>query len=186
MKSLLAFMPFLALAANDAAPPPDRHDLAVRAISVGVSATAKKDARRLIEAERLLVAAGARPEAGGADLAGRWRDDARRIARRALPPPPTRGRVLGSAYKEATLAAGGALAVEQIFLAGRKAKVSVVPGNGDALRFAVSDQEGKALCVRETSAKPASCSWLPAWTTRYRIEVRNPRPTRASVYLIID
>jgi hypothetical protein len=176
-----------ACAATAPAPPlaAGQHEIAVKALALGAHGTRERDPAALTEAERLLAGAGARPVEGSADAAEDWRRQLRTITGKDST-PPLRGRALGSAYKLMTLAGGGALTLEQIFLAGKKAKVSLVPTEPGELALAIAGDDGKHLCARNATEGPASCSWLPAWTTRYRIEVRNPGRRVASLYLVID
>lgn len=186
MKAIVGSFLLLGAAAQ-ALSAPDRHAMTVAAIAEGDAAIAQRDARRLADAERLLSASGARPLDAGADLVGSWRREAN-VRGLAPPPPapPTRGRVLGSAYKQALLQPNGSMAIEQTYLAGQKAQVSVVPSRQAEVTVAVVDMDGKTVCRREAAARPASCSWMPLWTTRYRIELRNPTPRPAAAYLVID
>lgn len=176
------------VAANQAAlPPADTHDRVVEALLKGSEAQAARDAKSLDRSQRLLVSAGARPEEGTPDLAAAWQADAERIAGKPFPePPPVRGRVLGSAYRTATLAAGATLTLEQIFMAGQKAKVSLVPGAKSQLGFAISEGSADPVCAKDVAGAPASCSWLPIWTTRYKIAISNKSKRPAPVYVVVN
>ena len=173
--------PPAAIAANA-----DDHDRTVEALTLGSRASAERDFKGLEKAQRLLSLAGARPDGEGPDLAASWRSEASRLSGWTVTaPPPMRGRVLGSAYRKTTLAGGETLKLEQIFMAGQKARVSIVPGDGSPLSFSVSEKDGSALCTRSVAGAAASCAWLPTWTTRYRIEVRNQARKAELVYLVI-
>jgi hypothetical protein len=161
--------------------------LAVAAIASGNAALSKGDSRGLAEAERLLSASGARAAGDAPDVIVLWRKEAKSKGL-ALPPrlPPLRGRVLGSAYKQALLTANKTMIIEQTYLAGQKAQISLIPSSGAQLSVAVMDGDGRTVCRREAAARPASCSWMPLWTSRYRIEVRNAAPRPAAAFLVID
>jgi len=158
-------------------PSADRHDRAVDALVKGSAAIAGENSESLAAAGRSLRASGARP-VDGADLAQQWTtgSDAR----------PLRGRALGSAYRRATLEGGSRIAVEQIFLAGKKARVSLVPARPSRLRFSISNGSNDPLCEHPVEAAPVSCSWLPTWTERYRIEIENRSAEPVPLYLVID
>jgi hypothetical protein len=166
--------------------PTDPHDLAVQALWQGQAAIARRDPASIERSLGMLAASGATP-AEGDDLAVLWSREGARIAGRPLPQqPPFRGRALGAAYRKAMVEPGVPLVIEQIFLAGKKARVSLVPGGNTALGLVVAQQGEPAVCTREVAAAPADCIWLPVWTTRYRIEVRNRGRSAAPVYLVIS
>jgi hypothetical protein len=165
-----------------AAPAPDRVDAVSQALARGVAAEAAGDARTLLEAARLLESNGARPEAGEPDLASRWRAQA--LARGVRDSEaPLRGRALGPAYRRGRLDPGAALATDQVFLAGQKAMVALVPEPGRALsiRVAAPDQP---ICDLPAQPPRATCAWLPLFTSRVTIRIANRSPAPASYYLV--
>lgn len=171
----------------DAAGPADPHERTVLALAEGVRALGRSDAGALDAAQRALVTSGARPETGEPDLAFAWHSKAERIAGKPFPaPPPVRGRVLGSAYKSATVASGGGLTLEQIFMAGQKARVSVVPAAKADVTLRVSEGSDAPICAKAANGAPASCAWLPTWTARYRIEILNRSARPTPVYIVIN
>lgn len=177
----------LAVSAAAPAADPDPHDRVVQALTDGNRAVARRDAKMLDRSQRLLVTLGAQPREGTPDLTRHWRAEADRLARRPFPDvAPLRGRVLGSGYQAATLPKGGSLTLEQIFLGGQKAKVSVVPNSPAELALSVSEGEAAPLCARRAAQTPASCAWLPIWTTRYRIRIVNRGTKPAPVYIVVN
>lgn len=164
----------------------DPHDLAVQAIWTGEQALLRRDVASIEHAIETLAASGAMPSQGS-DLALEWQRQRQHIAGRALrQPPPVRGRALGAAYRKTMVEPGHDLVLEQVFLAGQKAKVSVVPGGGAVFRFSVAEEKGNTVCTRDVGAAPAACAWLPIWTSRYRIEVKNRGRSAAHVYVVIS
>lgn len=164
----------------------DPHDIAVDALWEGQAAIAERDADSIERVLALLDASGA-ASADGEDIALAWRKEGEDIAGRPFArPPPLRGRALGAAYRAAVIEPGRDLVLEQIFLAGKKAKVSVVPSGLADIRFSIAEQDGNAVCSRDVGGSPATCTWLPVWTTRYRIEVRNEGRSAASIHVVIS
>ncbi len=116
----------------------------------------------MAEAARTLDLLGAKPTEGEENAASRWRDTGRAggvsDAARTY-----RGRALGPAYRQGVLAPRATLATEQIFLAGKKAMVSVVPEAGrtaDDARHRTG--RGDLRAGRRSTARV--CSWLPVFT----------------------
>jgi hypothetical protein len=116
------------------------------------------------------------------DLAARWRALARAKGVRD-PAAPFRGRALGPAYRSGKLEAGTELATEQVFLAGQKAVVALVPQPGRLLSIRVAAPD-KPICTLAAQAPRATCAWLPLFTTRVRISVANRGAVSASYYLV--
>lgn len=129
-----------------------------------------------------LVARGAAPADGQADLVTGWQ----RQAAAAHPPgahaAPLRGRVLGPLYRRGTLAPKGAALSEQAFLAGQPARVALAPARG-ALALELFGEPGHQR-VRCRAASAYACEWLPLYTQRVRLVVRN-RSDRAVTYFLI-
>src|SRR5690349_8626514 len=109
-----------------AAAPADPVDGVSQALARGMAAEAAGDGRAMLEAARWLEGYGARAAEGAGDLAVRWR--ALALARGVKAgDPPFRGRALGPGYRRGRLDPGGAAATDQVFLAGQKAVVALVP-----------------------------------------------------------
>jgi hypothetical protein len=152
------------------------------ALARGMAAEASGDAKGLLASAHQLDAAGARPVAGEVDMAGRWRTlaEARGIKDEAV---PYRGRALGPAYRRGRLDPGAALATDQLFLAGQKAVVSLVPEPGRKLSMQVAEPE-RSICEVAAQAPRAACAWLPLFTTRVKIRVVNRSLAPATYYLV--
>jgi len=132
-------------------------------------------ARALADIEAL----GGRPDdsVGEARLAA-WQ------AKSGATPIPLRGRALGRGYRSGTITPGSNMVIAQTFLSGQKASIAVSAVDGKALGLSVLDGEDKQVC-REQSQR-ASCSWIPLFTQRHTIQVRNPGPREVRYYLVID
>ncbi|MDB5720340.1 MAG: hypothetical protein JWP15_958 [Alphaproteobacteria bacterium] len=169
-----------ALAAIAAAAPADPVDTVALVLASGMAAEAAGNGRAMLDAAGRLDASGARAEEG--DLAMHWRDLARSRGIRDRV-PPLRGRALGPAYRRGTLDAGAELATEQVFLAGQKAVVALVPQPGRNLSILVASPD-KPICARDAQPPRATCSWLPLFTSRVRISVSNRGANPATYYLV--
>ena len=93
------------------------------------------------------------------------------------------GRALGPAYRQGVLAPRATLATEQIFLAGKKAMVSVVPEAGRTLAMSVT-APGEAICAQDVASPRGVCSWLPVFTRRVEIRLVNSGDRPSHYYLI--
>lgn len=175
---LLAAMPFPAPAA-----PQEPVDAVALALVRGAAAEQSRDGRRMIEAARMLEALGARAGDKQLDLPARWRKLAlaRGVRDKA---PPYRGRALGPAYRQGVLAAGESLVTEQIFLAGQKAVVALVPQPLRALGIRIESRDRKSICDRNAATPRVSCSWLPLFTSRVQVRVHNQGKQPARYYLV--
>ncbi|UZK67485.1 hypothetical protein [Sphingomonas sp. M1-B02] len=178
--------PLLALAAPmllAAAHPQEPVDAVSLAVARGAAAEAAGDGRAMLDAARTLEALGARPDSEGADLAKHWRALAQAQGVRDKA-PPFRGRALGPAYRQGVLAPGASLATEQVFLAGQKAVVALVPEPARALNIRIQSRDRKNICERAAAAPRVSCAWLPLFTSRVEIRVVNQGPSSARYYLV--
>lgn len=148
-----------------------------RTIAALTSGAAERDnpGNRLRTAGTTLLMLGAKP-IEGEDLGVRWSKGAKRS-------PPYRNRALGPGYRSVSLARGDAAHFEQVFLAGQRARVALVPFNQSQFRLEVSDDEGNRQCTVSTAMR---CSWIPLWTTRYRIDVLNTGEKSGSSYLVVQ
>ena len=140
---------------------------------------------QLAESSRLLAVAGARPaEAGERDLALHWAKLA--AARGTQVNLVWRDRALGPAYRRGRIAPHSRVSLEQLFLAGRKAEIALMPVGGRApLVLDVTDDKGALICRQKASDPPAKCAWLPVYTTRHAIAVRNEGAVPADYYLVM-
>jgi len=157
-------------------------ETASSAIARGMAAEEAGDGPAMLAAARSLEALGAKPRDGEADLAEHWRGLAlaRGIADKT---PPVRGRALGPGYSRGTLPAGAALSTEQVFLAGQKAEIALVPQVGRNLAIRISARD-KVICERARAAPRVTCSWLPVFTNRVAIRVANQSREPARFYLV--
>ena len=126
-------------------------------------------------AARTIESAGAFPATDLDNLARHWKVKAGTEA-------AYRDRTLGPAYKVLSLGAGKSARFEQIFLAGQRARITVVPRQGTQFQLSVTDDDGKRQC---TVAR-APCDWTPIWTSRYRIELSNPSRAPALYYVVMQ
>jgi hypothetical protein len=155
------------------------------ALAQGERAEAATGAAQLAEASRLLAIAGARPaEAGEPDLALHWADLAARRGTKAN--LVWRDRALGPAYRRGRVAPHASVSLDQLFLAGRKAEIALMPvGARGRLVLDVTDDKGGLICRQKASDPPAKCAWLPVYTTRHAIRVRNEGAVPADYYLVM-
>ena len=160
----------LALTATVLTSSPDAFDRVTAALMAGHTAAGRG------RAARTLAASGARPLDDGPDLAVAWASQGDKA-------PVYRERALGPAYKRVTIQSGAAVRFAQTFLAGRQARVAVVPDRSGRFELAVTDEDGAAQC---TAQRAGRCDWVPLWTTRFQIELKNPGPAPASYYIIVE
>ena len=105
-------------------------------------------------------------------------------AQSGAPSIPLRGRTLGRGYRSGTITAGSNMVIEQTFLSGQKASIALSATDGKVLGLSVLDGKEKPVC-REQSQR-TSCSWIPLFTQRHTIRVRNPGPREVRYFLVID
>ena len=98
---------------------------------------------------------------------------------------PFRGRALGPGYKRGTLSAGASTAIDQVFLAGRSAEISVGTRQSAPFRLRLYNAEGQMKCELDP-ARARACRFTPLFTQRYRIELRNGGRTQAVYFLAVD
>ncbi|MES2988825.1 MAG: hypothetical protein V4808_13040 [Pseudomonadota bacterium] len=157
-------------------------DSASAAIARGATAEAAGDGRGMLAAARTLEALGAAPRSGEADLAAYWRAQA--LARGVKDKlPPVRGRALGPAYSRGSLSPGATLSTEQVFLAGQKAEVALVPQPGRNLAITVVLKE-RSICARASAGPRIKCDWIPTFTDRVQIRITNSGRVSALYYLV--
>lgn len=145
-------------AAGHSDEPVDRiTDALVRGLSA--SGPARVATRR--QAAAILNSEGARAMPGGENIAASWNGRQ----------PAYRTRVLGPAYRAVTLAPGGALHLEQTFLAGQRAQIVAAAIGRGAIELTVDEGEGRRSCP--TQNRRARCDWIPTATTRISIDLYN-------------
>ncbi len=145
-----------------------------KVIDAVVSGDSRSAAVRRHAAETL-AALGARPTAGTPDLAKLWG---------AGTPPAYRDRALGPAYRIIAVVPGGSARFDQVFLAGQRARVAVVAHGTAPARVAVTDDDGLPQCGASDAV--GRCDWVPLWTTRFRIELKNPDSQAASYTVVVQ
>lgn len=157
---------------------------AAQAISIGQEGEKNSDADALRKAAQTLESLGAKPdEDQQEDLSRRWGERARLIDP-SVTQPVYRGRALGPSYKKGMVSAVSTVSTVQIFLAGKKASVALVPGSSKPISITISDGQGNPICNRSTSSKPANCQWLPLFTERYRIDIQTSASLPVPYYLV--
>jgi hypothetical protein len=143
-------------------------------------------ARDLADISRLLHATGAHPAEESAPSLDRvWSAVARRHGETATL-PPDRGRPLGPAYRRARIGPGGTASLQQLFLAGQRAEIALMPNGPAALVLEVNDAEGRRICTRRAEEPPANCAWLPVYTTRHSITIKNEGRAPADYFLVVN
>lgn len=127
------------------------------------------------DAGRTLAETGAHAVDGTRNLAVAWG---------ATAAPTFRDRALGPGYRIVAVGAGGNAHFEQVFLAGQRARIAVVAHGTAPPRLAVTDDDGLPQCGANDAA--GRCDWVPLWTTRYRIDLKNAGVTTASYTVVVQ
>lgn len=162
-----------------ASPPDvDAFDRALAALTAGNRAAVRGDRAHLRAAALMLLSSGARPVAE-ADMATLWLERAH-----AQPPPATRDRALGPGYRSLRLNGGDAAAFKQTFLAGQRARVAVVPLRRSSFAMRVHEDASAPVC--SGSQRRPQCDWVPAYTTRFTIEVSNSGNSPGQYILVMQ
>lgn len=157
---------------------------AAHAILIGKKGEKNVDADALRTAARTLESLGARPAGEeGDDLSRRWGEQAK-LVDPSTSLPVYRGRALGPSYKKGTVSAVATVSTDQIFLAGQKASVALVPVSSRPMSIRIYDGQGKNICSQSTSSRPANCQWLPLFTERYRIDILTSESRPVTYYLV--
>lgn len=165
------------LAAGNAAP--DAFDRARAALMNADRATTRGDRSGLVDSARALLASGAAPQSGTPDLARRWLGESRGNTASAY-----RDRPLGPGYRTIDLARGESARFDQIFLAGQRARVAVVPLGRARYTMKIVDDAQQNVCAASSARAP--CDWVPSFTTRFSIEVRNAGAARANFVVVVQ
>ena len=155
-------------------------DVAAAALAQGLAAEEAGDAQAMLVAARQVEALGLQ---GAGNPAPRWRALARGsgVGDKL---PPYRGRALGPAFSEGVLPPGAALSTQQVFLAGQKAIVALIPQPSRQLSLTIVGNDHRNICERPMATPRASCSWIPLFTSRVQISVVNRSGVPARYYLV--
>lgn len=116
--------------------------------------------------------------AGGDDPLSGWRQADKNGSQ-----SPWRGRALGPAYRRVRVGAGESLTIEQIFLAGQRARIAAQTTGGSGVALAISNPRSEAVCTRQL-APAGSCQFLPLYTERFAIRLHNRGRQAVSIYLV--
>lgn len=150
--------------------------------SRAAEASARADSKALASELQQIAATGARPLGGdgaGSDPVARWRTMA--LADKTA---PMRGSPLGPGYRAGQVDPGSQERFEQLFLSGRKASIALSsPGNAP-LALIVLDANLKPVCAAQDAR--LACHWMPLFTQRYTIEVRNKGARTADYFLVVE
>ena len=95
---------------------------------------------------------------------------------------PFRGRVLGPAWQRGWLDGGAEMKIEQQFLAGQAASIAVAGAPAAPLTLTVAEPGERPVCRDAARA----CRWMPLYTQRYAITLRNAGAARVRYYLVLD
>ena len=184
-----------ALAGCSAAPPASLTDPAPDELagwlSVAESASARlanhpadqAAARILAFAVRELEAGGVAPAEGQPDLITRWRQQAE-TAGASRPGPPLRGRVLGPLYRRGVVAPHVEARSEQAFHGGQLARVTLAPAQPGISLHVHGTADARLVTCRQRQVH--ECAWLPLFTERYRLVVRNSGNRSVTYFLTMD
>lgn len=179
--ALLAAGPALSAVNQDGSRDASRDERVATALTAAERAERTSDRTALADALRVIERSGARPMAGwtGTDPVPGWR---------ALIPGTTgavlRGSPLGPGYRSGQIRAGQSDTFQQVFLSGRKASIALSTVGGEPLSLRVIDAAHKPVCVAD--AQRRACRWVPIFTQRYMIEVRNGGQSQANYFLVVD
>ena len=117
-------------------------------------------------------------DGAGDDPLARWRNEYQ-----ASGAAPWRGRALGPAYRRARVAPGEKLRIEQVFLAGERARIAAEASGGGQVALAINNPRSEAVCQRQLAPR-GNCNWLPIYTERFSIELENTGSQPASVFIV--
>lgn len=157
-------------------PAPARAERVAEVVSEAAAAAEAGDRARLRGALDRLDRLGARAEGDMVQTVAQWR------AAAGGAPPALRGRVLGPAVRRGVIAPASEFLIQQLFLGGRPAAVAVSASPAAPLTVSVTDADRVEACA----APRAGCRWVPFFTQRYTIRVRNAGPRVATMYLVVD
>jgi hypothetical protein len=113
------------------------------------------------------------------DPVAQWRAEAAALGGA---PIPERGRALGPAYRSGWLEPGAIRTLDQLYLAGQTARISLSSSGRQAIALTISDPASKIICRQDGPA--GRCQWVAIFTQRYRIELSNPGKARLRYFLV--
>lgn len=164
-----------ALVALVGAAPQDDFSRTLAALRTGIRGEASGHAEQVKAAASALSALGARPIEGNPDLVEQWDGKASTAYRE---------RVLGPAYVNITLQPGGRYALEQSFLAGRRARVAAFSTKPTRFQLQVKDGDQQRSCtVRQGTA---NCDWVPVFTGRVQVNLLNAGKSPAKFVIVMQ
>jgi hypothetical protein len=155
------------------------------ALASAQSAQTRSDTEGLTQALGVIERAGARPldDWTGDDPVAAWRALVPATPG-FLPASPLRGSPLGPGYRTGKAGPGAADSFEQVFLSGKKASIALSTPSDTPLTLQVLDADRRPVC---TTADPRrACRWIPVFTQRYVIEVRNGGNRMAEYFLVVE
>lgn len=166
--------------AQDDASAPALGERVALALSSAQTAQTKSDSAALAQALAVIERSGARP-------LGDWKGEDPVPAWRALVPEtqsPLRGSPLGPGYRSGKASPGGSDSFEQVFLSGKKASIALSTPSDTPLTLQVLDADRRPVCT--TADARRACRWVPLFTQRYVIEVRNGGNRVAEYFLVVE
>lgn len=180
-----ALATFPAMAADDrSAAPGAAPNAAMRlanAFAAAADAETSGDKAQLAKAVRVIDALGSHPlDASSTDPMPIWRERTKGTNQAIY-----RGRPLGPGYRSGTLTAGGHDSFNQLFLSGTGASIALSAPTGDKLALRVLDPQSKPIC-EDGSGRGGMCKWVPLFTQRYTIEVKNLGKGDARYFLVVQ
>ncbi|HUD28116.1 MAG TPA: hypothetical protein VMQ93_04535 [Novosphingobium sp.] len=175
---LALMLPALPASAQDEAP--GTGERVALALSTAQTAQTRSDPAALARALAVIERAGARPldDWQGEDPVPAWR------ALVTEAPSPLRGSPLGPGYRAGKAPPGRADSFEQVFLSGKKASIALSTPSDTPLTLQVLDADRRPVCT--TADARRACRWVPLFTQRYVIEVRNGGNRVAEYFLVVE
>lgn len=134
----------------------------------------------LAEALGVIARSGARPLDG-------WQGDDPVPVWRSLVPvdaSPLRGSPLGPGYRTGKAQPGRSESFEQVFLSGKRASIALSTPGDSPVTLQVLDADRRPVC--NTADARRACRWIPLFTQRYVIEVRNSGNRAADYFLVVE
>lgn len=146
-------------------------------LATAAKADANDDLDVLRDALRRLDEVGGKPsDDASAQIFAGWRA-------RVPDLPPRRGRTLGPGFRAGSLAGGRSLRLDQTFLAGQSASVAFSTSSDAHLQLDVRT-ERRSICSE--SGQRRTCRWIPTFSSRHAIALRNPGRKNVRYFLVID
>lgn len=157
------------------AAPQDDFSRTVTALRAGVRGEIRRNPEQTAKAASSLSALGAHPWDGTADLAAGWKEATQGAYRE---------RVLGPAYLHVMIEPGEHYALEQSFLAGRRARIAAFPTSPTRFQLLVNDGERDHSC--DVHRGTANCDWVPVFTGRVRVNLLNSGKRPAKFVIVMQ